>query len=583
MKKVLFIALLIFAALSIYSYGQELTPKQGKNGKYGFVDKQGKEVIPYKYEYVRWFSEGLAGVKYSGKCGFIDKAGNEVIPFKYDDAWNFSAQLDGLAKVKHNEKYGFIDKTGAVIVPIVYSSSEIGNVKIEDLKFREYKKFSSFAQNYVESRINEWQKKDEFEKTADWQNRVNETTRNEKAKQLLKEAEKEFIAVNSPKISIKMELGEYDADNEVFLITSNPYGKLLVSVPLKEAQTFKNNWNTITKTPKYFIENDYLALAEITFAHGDRIYKYNNQASLNYTIANIDYNFAPINVDLAEKPSTQQGQQNISTVNINASKLSDVAKNIPETNITNNKTYAVIIGNENYTKEAVTRFAINDANLFYSYATKTLGIPEKNIRIKRDAGYADMLSAVKFLEDASIAHNGNIKIIFYYSGHGIADKENKKGYLIPVDGSSELLAAALKTEDLYKKITNMNVISATIFLDACFSGASDTGLLAALTDGKGVRITPKEDILQGNIVVFSATTEAQTAYPYEEMQHGLFTYFLLKKIQETQGNANYSELLEYVTNNVKSVSFEKIKKLQTPKLQHSHGITNVWEGWTLVE
>ena len=79
------------------------------NGKWGYIDKEGKEVIPLKYDFAWSFSEGLACVGLNGKSGFIDKEGKEVIPFKYDDAGPFSK---GLALVRLNGKWGYIDKNG---------------------------------------------------------------------------------------------------------------------------------------------------------------------------------------------------------------------------------------------------------------------------------------------------------------------------------------------------------------------------------------------------------------------------------------------------------------------------------------
>ena len=87
------------------------------NWKYGFIDKSGKVIIPIKYDYAWSFSEGLAKVTLNWKYGFIDKSGKVIIPIKYDDAWAFS---EGLAKVKLNGKWGFIDKTGKVVIPIKY-------------------------------------------------------------------------------------------------------------------------------------------------------------------------------------------------------------------------------------------------------------------------------------------------------------------------------------------------------------------------------------------------------------------------------------------------------------------------------
>ncbi|MBR5849395.1 MAG: WG repeat-containing protein, partial [Bacteroidaceae bacterium] len=98
-----------------------------QNKKVGFIDEETMQiVIPCKYNYAKSFSEGLAGVQLNGKYGFIDKTGREIIPCKYDYADSFS---EGLAYVKMNGKYGFvklngkygfIDKTGREVIPCKY-------------------------------------------------------------------------------------------------------------------------------------------------------------------------------------------------------------------------------------------------------------------------------------------------------------------------------------------------------------------------------------------------------------------------------------------------------------------------------
>ncbi len=74
-----------------------------------------------KWKEVREYNEGLAGVKDAdGKWGFIDKAGKLVIPCQWKKALFFS---EGLAGVQDdNEKCGFIDKTGKVALPFVWSN-----------------------------------------------------------------------------------------------------------------------------------------------------------------------------------------------------------------------------------------------------------------------------------------------------------------------------------------------------------------------------------------------------------------------------------------------------------------------------
>jgi len=93
-------------------------------GKYGYVGITGKEdslrtvVIPAKYDYAENFSEGMACVKLNGKYGFINKLGQEIVPLKYDFvAGKFNK---GMAGVELNGKYVYVNKLGQEIVPPKY-------------------------------------------------------------------------------------------------------------------------------------------------------------------------------------------------------------------------------------------------------------------------------------------------------------------------------------------------------------------------------------------------------------------------------------------------------------------------------
>jgi len=126
MRKVLLILVTIMA-VSIYSYGQELRPVRGLNQLWGFVDETGKEVIPFKYEAAREFSEGLAAVQLRyERWGFIDETGKEIIPFRYLDVGDFS---EGLARVRHRSEldntrvWSFIDKNGNVVTSREYDGA----------------------------------------------------------------------------------------------------------------------------------------------------------------------------------------------------------------------------------------------------------------------------------------------------------------------------------------------------------------------------------------------------------------------------------------------------------------------------
>lgn len=83
------------------------------------------------------------------------------------------------------------------------------------------------------------------------------------------------------------------------------------------------------------------------------------------------------------------------------------------------------------------------------------------------------------------------------------------------------------------------------------------------------------------MVVFSAASGDETAYPYKEKGHGLFTYFLLKKLQESKGNCTLGELGEYIQTNVRQQSVVVNRKSQTPTVVPSANIANDWKNLKL--
>ncbi|QQR59463.1 MAG: WG repeat-containing protein [Candidatus Melainabacteria bacterium] len=146
--------------LGVYSGGL-ISSQDDETQKWGYVDKDGKQVIKPIYTEAKRFSEGLAGVrgdrpaidhsamqnlreKYKhvktptpelieeatkqmraatiamnapAKIQFIDTTGKSVIPAQFTHAREFH---EGFAAVKKDGKWGFIDKSGATIIPFDY-------------------------------------------------------------------------------------------------------------------------------------------------------------------------------------------------------------------------------------------------------------------------------------------------------------------------------------------------------------------------------------------------------------------------------------------------------------------------------
>lgn len=257
----------------------------------------------------------------------------------------------------------------------------------------------------------------------------------------------------------------------------------------------------------------------------------------------------------------------------------DVDFDIPIADNVSNHTFAVIISNEKYQMEKSVQYAENDGKMFTEYCKKTLGLPEKNVHFITNATLNNIKHEIKWLQDVIAVYKGEAKAIFYYAGHGIPDEQNKSAYLLPIDGYGSDVTTGYALEDLYKALGSLPSKSVTVFLDACFSGAKRDGDM--LASARGVAIKVKQATPVGNIVVFSAAQGDETAYPYKEEEHGLFTYYLLKKLQETKGNVTLGELSDYIKTQVERQSIVINGKLQSPSFVSTATIANSWKKWTL--
>ena len=431
------------------------------------------------------------------------------------------------------------------------------------------KSFSYFAFDMVNSRMADWQKKKDYETAEQWRERVTSENREKKLNEVIANVRKNFIAAYTTN-SLKGTLGVYDTDYGTYPVSIDGLGRIYAKVPAEDADLFKGYWNQIQLVPQYGVIDDQLALLSCEFKLGDKVYQsassYSNDGS-NEFLANLP----PLEFDLKDGTAAKKANSQLEVVD-NALDI-----NIPETNEENKKTFAVIIGNENYERVTKVQYALNDAKVFASYCRKTLGLPKDNIRIYRDATYGTMLSALDDIKSIASAFEGDLNVIFYYAGHGVPSESDKTAYLLPVDASGQHTEVCLSTKRLYDTLDGLHAKRVLVFMDACFSGAQrGEGMLAS---ARGVALKVKQDAPKGNMVVFSAATGDETAYPYKEKGHGLFTYYLLKKLQDTKGDVTLGELSDYVNKEVRRQSVVINHKSQSPTVVPAAGMSD----WTSIK
>jgi hypothetical protein len=285
---------------------------------------------------------------------------------------------------------------------------------------------------------------------------------------------------------------------------------------------------------------------------------------------------------LAPKQLTVVGMETAGV--ITASYLrSPVDIDIPETGKAVAKRYALVIGNEDYSRyqtglqfDQNVAFARNDANVVKDYMVKTLGVPKENITLLMDATRGRMGRELEVLIELGKLDSTS-ELIFYYAGHGLPDQASRKGYLIPVDVSASNLQDGISLSDLYSKLASSSASRVIIFLDACFSGGGrgEIGLLASRT----VKVKPSGDLVDGNVVVFTASSGEEVSLPLARESHGLFTYHLLKMFKDSRGAFSLQELREYLDRQVPETSLRENKLKQTPQVIISPKVLEVWANW----
>ena len=182
--------------------------------------------------------------------------------------------------------------------------------------------------------------------------------------------------------------------------------------------------------------------------------------------------------------------------------------------------------------------------------------------------------AMHWVKDIGEAFGDEARVVFYYAGHGVADDASRSSFLLPVDGSGRDPESGYSVDKLYSQLSTLPVNSVVVLLDACFSGAQRDGEM--MVASRGVAIKPKSAAPSGNMVVLSATTGDETAALYPQEGHGLFTYFLLKKLQESKGDCSLGELAEYVQKRVNQESVVANKRPQTPTVTCSPAMAQTW-------
>ncbi len=174
--------------------------------------------------------------------------------------------------------------------------------------------------------------------------------------------------------------------------------------------------------------------------------------------------------------------------------------------------------------------------------------------VNTEATRSRIVSAVREAGDV-VTRDGTL--LFYFSGHGFAPQAGRN-YLATFGVTADELAQdGLSVDDLRQRIQQSPARRKVLFIDACRSEAGK---------GAGARSFASLTASSGLEMLLS-TQMGRISYENDQLQQGVFTYFLLKALRGEAAGADgfvtFRDVSEYVTSSVRQWSFEK-KQTQIP-------------------
>jgi len=191
------------------------------------------------------------------------------------------------------------------------------------------------------------------------------------------------------------------------------------------------------------------------------------------------------------------------------------------------RSFAIVIGINNYEKWPGLEFAVADANAVQNALQKT-GFDDITLIMDKEATQRRILSELFHKLPEKV--NRSDRVLFYFAGHGQTEAlpgGGKKGYIIPVDAETDSYASTAISMEQIRSLSS-RIAAKHIFyvMDSCYSGLGlnrSTGVWPGISD-----FLRKVSAMR---VVQIITAGGQGEQVQEREGHGLFTSFFLKAIE----------------------------------------------------
>ena len=232
---------------------------------------------------------------------------------------------------------------------------------------------------------------------------------------------------------------------------------------------------------------------------------------------------------------------------------------------------AIIIGIQNYKLIPKAEYASQDAQVFYDYASRALGIKQENIKLllDDDADVSGILTAFQEWLPLKV-RKGKTDVYVFYSGHGLPGADGKSLYFLPVGTNKNLLAkTGISQREIVDALKSAQAKSVTMFIDSCYSGQIRTGE-TLLASARPVVLTVQDTAYPPDFTVITASASDQIASSSPDLKHGIFSYYLMKGLEgeadeNKDGTITIGKLQSYLAERVPRHAMTMSRK-QEPQL-----------------
>jgi hypothetical protein len=362
------------------------------------------------------------------------------------------------------------------------------------------------------------------------------------------EAGRKTISVLSQELKEKEEL-EKDLKSKLEHI-ENPPPVIVIASPKDESEITSN------KVTLYGVAKDDRGITKLEIMIGDEISRESIVRDLksaeSETLARVEFN---------EIINLQKGLNKITIRATNTEGLISTETLIIHRRELKKNIWAVIIGIDQYPNIRKLKYAVKDARALYNHFIDYMRLPKENIilLINEDASLTNLRSTLGTHLKRKAGKEDTVFI--YFAGHGCTEQDSQSPdgdgltkYLLPYDAlPDDLYATALPMGEVQKIFDRIKSDRLIFICDACYSGASGgrtvslTGLRSNISDAFLDRLVKGK----GQVII-TASGANEVSAESDELQHGIFTYFLLKGLRgeadaDTDGLITVDEIYNYVS------------------------------------